>query len=77
VFTAGGDENYFDGLVNGLNGMHLFDRNTEKYINGAKMQRTRWYPTTIRMPNNDYWIIGGQVTGNQYQVQNNMDIVSE
>ena len=77
MFTAGGDEGYFDNFQNGLNGMHLFDKVTEKYVDGGKLMRTRWYPTIVRMPNNDWWIIGGQVTGNVYQVNNNMDIVSK
>jgi hypothetical protein len=77
VFTAGGDSDPYDGLLNGLNGIHLFDKATEKYVDGGKLMKTRWYPGAFRMSNNDVWVMGGQVTGNQYQVNNDLEIISE
>ena len=66
-FTAGGDGGpdvgrpAGSGLLNGLDGMRIFDVATNTWTRITPMQRTRWYPSVLRTSDEKFLIIGGQV----------------
>ena len=68
IFTAGGDD-YPNvgpatiGLANGLRKQRVYEQGTNRYVNYHDMQIARWYPTALRMPNGDIWVMGGASNG--------------
>ena len=80
MFTAGGDDNPDvgrpggTGLINGLNGIRIFTTETNSWTRIVQMSKTRWYPTVLRTFEEKFLIIGGQVTGSAYVMQDNLEI---
>ena len=66
LFVAGGDDGSNPPgyeLQDGLKKQRLFDYNTNSWTYLQDMNKPRWYPSPVRVPNGNVFIFGGSTDG--------------